>query len=114
MPFSGRSYGWVEPSPPLSLFFVPLLFVSIIASGKSDCFVLQRFRSYNLPLTGATPEALEWMKRMWSHPKIKEIVHAYYLQKERPETTISHYDDIFKGNPDIQFGWFPENWEFSA
>lgn len=54
------------------------------------------------------------MKRMWSHPKIKEIVHGYYLQKDRSETTISHYDDIFKGNPDIQFGWFPEDWEFSA
>ncbi|KAG5207047.1 Glutamine amidotransferase subunit pdxT [Trichophyton interdigitale] len=85
--------------------------------GIADAFfwpVLWRFRSYNLPLTGATPEALEWMKRMWSHPKIKEIVHGYYLQKERPETTISHYDDIFKGNPDVQFGWFPEDWEFSA
>ncbi|KAM5449245.1 hypothetical protein MaudCBS49596_005071 [Microsporum audouinii] len=76
--------------------------------------VLWRFRTYNLPLTSATPEALQWMKHMWSHPKIKEIVHGFYLQKERPETTIPRYDDIFEGNPDVHFGWFPEDWEFSV
>ncbi|KAK2738938.1 hypothetical protein FQN57_006732 [Myotisia sp. PD_48] len=85
--------------------------------GIADAFfwpVLWRFRSYNFPLSSATPEALAWMKLMWSDSKIKEIIHGFVLQRQRPETTIKNYDDIFAGNPDVQFGWFDEDWEFTA
>ncbi|EEP82614.1 predicted protein [Uncinocarpus reesii 1704] len=76
--------------------------------------VLWRFRSYGLPLVSATPEALAWMKQMWSDPKMREIQRDYHRQGERPETAIPAYDDIFKDLSDVQYSWFPEDWEFYA
>jgi hypothetical protein len=74
----------------------------------------QRFRTYNLPLTSASPEVLAWMKKMWSDPTIKLVIKDYYKQAKDPETTIAKYDDIFKGKPDVQYGRFEEDWEFTA
>lgn len=51
---------------------------------------------------------------MWSDPKVKETIHDYFLQSERPETTVAKYEDIFKGNPEVQYSYFPEDWEFTA
>lgn len=74
----------------------------------------QRFRTYGFPLDSASPEALAWMEQMWSDLKMKEIQRTYHREGERAETTISAYDDIFKSHPSIQYGWFTEDWEFTA
>jgi hypothetical protein len=75
---------------------------------------MQRFRTYNLPPDSASPEALAWMKKMWSDPVLKEIGKDYFRQAERPETLTEKYEDIFKGNSEIRFGRFEEDWEFSV
>lgn len=74
----------------------------------------QRLRTYNLPLDAATSEAIAWMKKMWSDPSMKEIQRDYFRQAENPETRIEKYDDKFKGNPEIVYGSFDEDWEFPA
>ncbi|THC97526.1 hypothetical protein EYZ11_003006 [Aspergillus tanneri] len=76
--------------------------------------VLWRFRTYNLPLDTATPEALAWMETMWNDPIMKRLAHNYYRQAELPESRLPHYDDIFHGMDDIQYGTFPESWKFSV
>lgn len=73
---------------------------------------MQRFRTYNLPLSHASPEVLEWAKKMWSDPKMKEIISDYFRQAEDPRTHIEKYENIFAGNPDIEYGRFEEDWEF--
>ncbi|KAH6716969.1 glutamine amidotransferase subunit pdxT [Leptodontidium sp. 2 PMI_412] len=83
--------------------------------GIADAFfwpVLWRFRTYNLPLTTASPGALAWMKTMWSDPTLLKLSKDYFSQAENPKTAIAHYDDIFKGNPGIQYGRFEEDWKF--
>ncbi|RFU34684.1 hypothetical protein B7463_g1656, partial [Scytalidium lignicola] len=85
--------------------------------GIADAFfwpVLWRFRTYNLPLDSATPEAIAWIAKMWSDPILQELGNDYFRQAERPETGIEKYDDIFEGHKDITFGKFEENWEFSG
>ncbi|KIM97469.1 hypothetical protein OIDMADRAFT_169286 [Oidiodendron maius Zn] len=85
--------------------------------GIADSFfwpVLWRFRSYGLPLATATPEALAWMKKMWNDPTLKLLGKDYLKQGEDPETVIPQYDNIFKGNPDIKYELFDENWEFTG
>ncbi|KFY86147.1 hypothetical protein V498_07588, partial [Pseudogymnoascus sp. VKM F-4517 (FW-2822)] len=67
-----------------------------------------------LPLTTASPEALLWAKKMWSDPTLKLLGKDYFKQAEDPETAIIRYDDVFKGNPEILFGRFEEDWEFTA
>lgn len=51
---------------------------------------------------------------MWSDPTIKLLIKDYFKQGEDPETAVEQYDDIFKGNPDIQYGRFTEDWEFGT
>ncbi|KAH7313204.1 glutamine amidotransferase subunit pdxT [Rhexocercosporidium sp. MPI-PUGE-AT-0058] len=83
--------------------------------GIADSFfwpVLWRFRTYNLSLATASPEAVSWMKTMWSDPTLMKLSKDYFRQAENPETAIPHYDDIFKSNPDIQYGRFEEDWKF--
>ncbi|PGG99780.1 hypothetical protein GX51_06152 [Blastomyces parvus] len=84
--------------------------------GIADAFfwpVLWRFRTYNLPLTSAAPEAVDWMKKMWNDPTLKLLISDYFRQAEDPETIIPKYEDIFKNKGlDIEYGAFTENWEF--
>nr|KMM73140.1 hypothetical protein CPAG_09427 [Coccidioides posadasii RMSCC 3488] len=75
--------------------------------------VLWRFRSYGLPLDSATPGALAWMRQMWAHPKMKAIQQGYHRQGKRAETVIPAYDNIFKDRLDVQYSWFPEDWELT-
>ncbi|KFY47725.1 hypothetical protein V496_10480 [Pseudogymnoascus sp. VKM F-4515 (FW-2607)] len=85
--------------------------------GIADAFywpILWRFRTYSLPLTTASPEALLWAKKMWSDPTLKLLGKDYFKQAEDPETAIIRYDDVFKGNPEILFGRFEEDWEFTV
>ncbi len=49
---------------------------------------------------------------MWNDRVIKTMAKDYFRQAERPETVNEKYEDKFKGNPDIQFGKFEEDWEF--
>ncbi|KAH7384728.1 glutamine amidotransferase subunit pdxT [Cadophora sp. MPI-SDFR-AT-0126] len=74
--------------------------------------VLWRFRTYSLPLLTASPETLSWMKTMWSDPTLRSLGKDYFKQAENPETAIGKYDDIFKGNSDIKYGRFEEDWGF--
>ncbi|KAG0652367.1 Pyrimidodiazepine synthase [Hyphodiscus hymeniophilus] len=85
--------------------------------GVADAFfwpVLWRFRTYDLPLATASSEATEWMAKMWSDPALKTLAKDYFRQADDPETTVAKYDDIFDGNPEIQYGRFDENWVFTA
>ncbi|KAL2061862.1 hypothetical protein VTL71DRAFT_7240 [Oculimacula yallundae] len=83
--------------------------------GIADAFfwpVLWRFRTYNLPLNTASPEALAWIKRMWSDPTLKRLGKDYFKQAQNPDTAILKYDDIFKDVPGIRYGLFEEDWGF--
>jgi hypothetical protein len=73
----------------------------------------QRFRTYNLPLEGASADVLHWMAKIWNDPVFKGLAHRYHEQAKDPETRIEHYDDVFRGQDDIQYGQFPEDWKFS-
>jgi hypothetical protein len=73
----------------------------------------QRFRSYNLPLDGATPEALKWIETMWNDPEIKKTIHWYYQQAEDPETHIAKYTGLF-AEYGVKEERFPEDWTFRA
>lgn len=57
---------------------------------------------------------MAWMAKMWNDPVFKRLTHRYYEQAKDPETRIEHYDDIFRGRDDIQYGQFPEDWTFSV
>ncbi|KAE8154575.1 hypothetical protein BDV25DRAFT_135745 [Aspergillus avenaceus] len=76
--------------------------------------VLWRFRTYNLPLDGATQEVLAWMGTMWDDPTMRRLAHNYYRQAKNPATSIEHYDNIFPGRDDIHYGTFPEDWRFTV
>lgn len=52
------------------------------------------------------------METVWKDPKLKAIGQDYFAQAEDPATKVDHYDDIFSGNPDVEYGFFPEAWEF--
>lgn len=75
---------------------------------------MQRFRSYQLPLEGINSDGLEWMSTMWNDPVTKAQGRDYFQQANDPQTTTERYDDIFKGNPEIQYGRFDEDWEFAG
>ncbi|KAJ5133330.1 glutathione S transferase [Penicillium atrosanguineum] len=74
--------------------------------------VLWRFRTYGLPLTSASQDALAWMATMWNDPAFRSLSEKYYLQAKDPETRIEHYDDIYRGKGDIHYDHFPEDWTF--
>jgi hypothetical protein len=74
--------------------------------------VLQLFRSYQLPLDGITEDGLNWMATMWEDPVIVAQSHDYFEQAKDPKTFVEHYEDIFKGNPEIRYGQFHEDWKF--
>jgi hypothetical protein len=65
-------------------------------------------------LEDASPEAISWMRKMWNDPELKALAKDYFRQAERPETLIEKYEDIFKGDRDIKFARFEEDWEFAA
>jgi hypothetical protein len=54
------------------------------------------------------------MKKMWNDPTLKLLGKDYLKQGEDPETVIPQYDNIFKGNPDVKYELFDENWEFTG
>lgn len=51
---------------------------------------------------------------MWSDQVFKALARDYFRQAEDPETTVAKYDDKLKGNPEIQYGRFEEDWEFTT
>ncbi|KAL4929152.1 glutathione S-transferase [Aspergillus undulatus] len=75
--------------------------------------VLWRFRSYSLSLDDATPEALTWMEKMWSDPKIRKLVEGYYRQAEDPRTRIEKYEGLF-AEYGVQYSTFRDDWVFTA
>ncbi|KAI1387799.1 putative glutathione S transferase [Hypoxylon trugodes] len=74
--------------------------------------VLWRFRSYQLPLTGISEDGLKWMAKMWSDPVVKKQIQEYSKQAQNPLTRIEKYEDIFKGNPNVKYSQFTEDWSF--
>ncbi|KAI0844481.1 hypothetical protein F5Y00DRAFT_248689 [Daldinia vernicosa] len=76
--------------------------------------VLWRFRSYQLPLTGISEDGLKWMAKMWNDPTIKFQIQEYFRQAKNPSSKIEKYDDIFKSNPDIEYGQFTDDWIFES
>ena len=50
---------------------------------------------------------------MWADPALKEVSRDYFCQAEMPETRVEKYDK-YKGNLDILFETFDEDWEFPA
>lgn len=74
--------------------------------------ILWRFRSYGLPLGSAGPEAIEWMRKMWSDPVIKRMSKDAFRQARDPKTRMEQYEDVFEGRDDITRGDFNEDWEF--
>ncbi|KKY27704.1 putative glutamine amidotransferase subunit pdxt [Phaeomoniella chlamydospora] len=75
--------------------------------GIVDAFfwpVLGRFRTYNLPLDSASPEALAWIDKMWNEPVMKRQVQYYFRQAEDPETGVDMYEDVFKHIPEVKCG----------
>jgi hypothetical protein len=67
-----------------------------------------------VPLTGISEDGLKWMETMWNDPTMKAQGREYFRQARDPQTQASHYDDIFKTNPDVQFEEFAEDWIFKA
>ncbi|OJJ45191.1 hypothetical protein ASPZODRAFT_99037 [Penicilliopsis zonata CBS 506.65] len=76
--------------------------------------VLWRFRSYGFPMETASADVLAWMAKMWSDSAFQRLAQGYYEQAKDPESRIAHYDDIFQGRGDIQYGQFPEDWTFAG
>ncbi|KAI0437088.1 putative glutathione S transferase [Xylaria telfairii] len=76
--------------------------------------VLWRLRSYNVPLTGISEDALRWMETMWNDPVIKAQAREYFRQAQDPQSEIPHYDDVFKNTPEVTFGKFTEEWVFKG
>jgi hypothetical protein len=52
------------------------------------------------------------MAKMWSDPALKKLGREYFRQAEIEETKVEKYDDVFKGNEDVKFGKFSEEWVF--
>ncbi|KAL4776968.1 hypothetical protein BDW60DRAFT_203066 [Aspergillus nidulans var. acristatus] len=75
--------------------------------------VLWRIRTYNLPLDNVTPEALEWMEKMWSDLQIKKLVYGYYRQAEDPKTRIEKYEGLF-AEEGVVYETFPVDWVFTV
>ncbi|KAI8944467.1 putative glutathione S transferase [Xylaria longipes] len=76
--------------------------------------VLWRLRSYNVPLTGISEDALKWIETMWNDPVIKAQGREYFRQAQDPQTKVLLYDDVFKNSPDVTSREFTEGWVFEA
>lgn len=50
---------------------------------------------------------------MWNDPVMVGQAQDYFRQIKDPKNLVEKYEDIFKGNPDIQYGRFDEDWKFS-
>jgi len=76
----------------------------------------QRFRSFNLPLSTASPEAVDWMGKVWSDPQIKKIGKEYFHQATAmdSQTKVEHYDDVLKDVEGVTYGRFEEGWVFRS
>jgi hypothetical protein len=72
----------------------------------------KRFRTYNLPLDTATPEALAWMKKMWEDPCLKRLGENYWKQAEDPESLVPDYENMFKDIPGVTYGRVARDWKF--
>ncbi|KAI1846871.1 hypothetical protein JX266_007092 [Neoarthrinium moseri] len=75
--------------------------------------VLWRFRSYQLPIDGISDDGLAWMATMWNHPVMKAQAHDYFEQRKDPSIYVDKYENLFKGNAEVHFDQFDEDWEFS-
>jgi hypothetical protein len=54
------------------------------------------------------------MKTMWSDPVLKTLADDYFRQADDPATAVAKYDDKFQGNPEVHYGKFEEDWEFTT
>lgn len=116
--FGGQDEGFLFGGFSIAdAFFWPVLWVCYLSLDQQGCEEItdgrQRFRTYNLPLETATPDALKWMETMWNDPAIKKIVGSYYRQAARPETRVERYEDIFGDRKDIHASVIPEDWKFT-
>ena len=96
-------------------FFWVVLWVSQLRASRSRTILLtcyKRFRTYNLPLETATPEALGWMKKMWEDPCLKRLGESYWKQAEDPASLVPAYEDIFKEVPGITYRRVAKDWRF--
>ncbi|KAI1458104.1 putative glutathione S transferase [Annulohypoxylon moriforme] len=75
--------------------------------------VLWRFRSYQLPLTGISEDGLKWVAKMWNDPIIKQHSQQYFRQAQNPLTIVEKYENIFRGNPNVEYSQFSEDWTFN-
>ncbi|KAI2610582.1 hypothetical protein GGR54DRAFT_643411 [Hypoxylon sp. NC1633] len=76
--------------------------------------VLWRFRSYQLPLTGISEDGLKWMATMWNDPVMRLEAKEYSRQAQDPSTELAKYEDIYRGNSDVEYGRFSMDWTFDA
>ncbi|KAI1183864.1 putative glutathione S transferase [Nemania serpens] len=76
--------------------------------------VLWRFRSYDVPLTGAGEDALKWMETMWNHPVMKALGREYFRQEASSQSHMAVYDNVFSEKPDVTRGKFTEDWVFES
>ncbi|KAL7271367.1 hypothetical protein RUND412_005879 [Rhizina undulata] len=73
--------------------------------------ILWRFRTYNVDLTKATPEALAWIRLMWNEdPVLKAIGKRIYKEAENPRTIIESYDNLWPEKATMVK--IPEDWKF--
>ncbi|KAI1436270.1 putative glutathione S transferase [Xylaria sp. CBS 124048] len=85
--------------------------------GIVDAFfwpMLWCLRTYNIPLTGISPDGLEWLRTMWSHPTIKAQAKEYFRQARDPQTLMAAYDDVYKGHANVTYDNSPEGWVFDG
>lgn len=76
--------------------------------------LVQRFRSYDVPLTGAGEDALKWMETMWNHPVMKALGREYFRQEASSQSHMAVYDNVFSEKPDVTRGKFTEDWVFES
>ncbi|KAI0007098.1 hypothetical protein F4779DRAFT_619980 [Xylariaceae sp. FL0662B] len=87
------------------------------AFSVADAFfwpVVWRFRSFQLPLTGISEDGLKWMAKMWNDPVMKAQGREYFRQAQDPLTKVEKYEDIFRGNPNVKYSQFTEDWTFET
>ena len=98
-------------------FYWPVLWVSLLPVfhwKAKHADVKKRFRTYNLPLDTASPEALAWMKAMWEDSRLKKEGESYWKQVEDPESFIGKYENIFKEIPEVVYGRVSKDWQFGS
>jgi glutathione S-transferase len=99
-------------------FFWPVLWVSCFSIlswvGLWLLISSKRFRTYNLPLDTATPEALAWMKKMWEDSRLTKLGESYWKQVDDPESLVPVYENVFKDVPGVTYGRVAKDWKFEA